>query len=86
MLEAAGDAARFVAGRSRADLNTDRMLLFALIRCIEIIGEAARQKTARPAEWPAMSSGYRLEIERMQGEILDYLAEGAPQRPAGAVA
>ncbi len=46
----------------------------------------ALQKTARPEEWPAMSSAYRLEIERMQGEILDYLVEGAPRRPAGAVA
>ena len=44
------------------------------------------QKTARPEEWPAMSSGYRLEIERMQGEILDYLVEGASVRPAGATA
>lgn len=33
----------------------------------------ALRKTARPEEWPALSSGYRLEIERMQGEILDYL-------------
>ena len=33
---------------------------------------------ARPEEWPALSSGYRLEIERMQGEILDYLVEGTP--------
>ncbi len=32
----------------------------------------ALRKTARPEEWPALSSGYRLEIERMQGEILDY--------------
>jgi hypothetical protein len=31
------------------------------------------RKTARPEEWPALSSGYRLEIERMQGEIVDYL-------------
>ena len=44
------------------------------------------QKTARPEEWPAMSSGYRLEIERMQGEVLDYLVEGVPKRPAGASA
>jgi hypothetical protein len=44
----------------------------------------ALQKTARPEEWPAMSSAYRLEIERMQGEILDYLVEGAPRRAAGA--
>jgi hypothetical protein len=31
------------------------------------------RKTARPEEWPSLSSGYRLEIERMQGEIVDYL-------------
>lgn len=46
----------------------------------------ALQKTARPEEWPAMSSGYRLEIERTQGEMLDYLVEGAPKRAAGAIA
>lgn len=39
------------------------------------------RKTARPEEWPALSSGYRLELERMQGEILDYLVEGSPRRP-----
>jgi hypothetical protein len=36
------------------------------------------RKTARPEEWPALSSGYRLEIERTQGEMLEYLVEGAP--------
>ena len=46
----------------------------------------ALHKTARPEEWPALSSGYRLEIERMQGEILDYLVEGAPRRLVGVVA
>ena len=45
MTEAADDAARFIVGRSRANLDSDRMLLYALIRCIEIIGEAARQVT-----------------------------------------
>ena len=44
------------------------------------------KKNARPEEWPAMSSGYRLEIERMQGEALDYLVEGAPKHAAGATA
>ncbi|HSU75618.1 MAG TPA: hypothetical protein VLI89_01015, partial [Burkholderiales bacterium] len=38
------------------------------------------RKTARPEEWPELSSGYRLEIERMQREILDYLV----QAPRGA--
>lgn len=36
------------------------------------------RSTARPEEWPALSSAYRFEIERMQSEILDYLVEGAP--------
>jgi hypothetical protein len=40
--------------------------------------------TARPEEWPALSSGYRLEIERMKGEILDYLVQNAPRREATA--
>jgi hypothetical protein len=35
------------------------------------------RKNARPEEWPALGSGYRLEIERMQGEILDYLMQPA---------
>ncbi len=44
------------------------------------------RQTARPEEWPELSSGYRLEIERMQGEILDYLvrpASGAKRASAG---
>ena len=47
------------------------------VASLEKLLEALR-KTARPEEWPAVSSGYRLEIERMQGEMLDYLVEGAP--------
>lgn len=31
------------------------------------------RESARPEEWPALSSGYRMEIERTQREILDYL-------------
>jgi hypothetical protein len=42
----------------------------------------ALRESARPEEWPALSSGYRLEIERMQGEILDYLVQGAPAKAA----
>ena len=36
------------------------------------------RKTARPEEWADLSSGYRLEIERMQAEILDYLVQAPP--------
>jgi uncharacterized protein with HEPN domain len=41
MVEAADAAAQFIAGKSRDDLDRDRMLLFAVVRAIEIFGEAA---------------------------------------------
>ena len=31
------------------------------------------RQTARPEEFEAVASGYRLEIERMQGEEMEYL-------------
>jgi len=31
------------------------------------------RQTARPEEFAAITSGYRLEIERMQAEVLEYL-------------
>jgi len=46
MVEAAELAGRFVAGRRRGDLDTDQMLLFALTRAVEIIGEAASKVSA----------------------------------------
>ena len=33
--------------------------------------------SATPEEFPAMASGYRAEIERMQKEILEYLTRHA---------
>ena len=41
MLDAAREVAKFVSGRTRSDLNTDRQLVLALVKDIEIIGEAA---------------------------------------------
>jgi uncharacterized protein with HEPN domain len=41
MIEATETALNFVTGRQRADLDSDRMLLFALVRAIEVVGEAA---------------------------------------------
>jgi len=31
------------------------------------------RRTARPEEFEAVASGYRLEIERMQAEVMEYL-------------
>ena len=41
MVDAADAATRFVSGRERASLDTDQMLLFAVLRALEIMGEAA---------------------------------------------
>jgi len=42
MLDAARKAMEFIQGRSRADLDTDEILKLALIRLLEVIGEAAK--------------------------------------------
>jgi len=41
MLEAAEQALEFMKGRSRRDLEHERMLSFAVVRALEILGEAA---------------------------------------------
>jgi uncharacterized protein with HEPN domain len=41
MLAAARDALSFAGGRSRSDLTQDRMFFLALVKAVEIIGEAA---------------------------------------------
>jgi uncharacterized protein with HEPN domain len=43
MLDAAREAMAFAQGKSRADLETDRMLALSLVKTVEIIGEAARR-------------------------------------------
>ncbi len=43
MLDAGRSAAGFIQGRRQEDLDADEMLTFALVRALEIIGEAAGQ-------------------------------------------
>lgn len=43
MLDAAHEALEFAQGRSRTDLDRDRMLVLSLVKEIEIIGEAGYQ-------------------------------------------
>lgn len=45
MLDAARDAVTFAQGRTCEDLARDRQFALALVKCVEIIGEAA----GRPA-------------------------------------
>jgi uncharacterized protein with HEPN domain len=58
MLEHAREAVTLVEGKDRSDLDTSRMLSLALVRLIEIVGEAAnrvsktRQKQLSQIPWP----------------------------------
>ncbi len=40
--------------------------------------------SSRPEELALVSGGYRSEVERMQGEVLDYLTQPASQTTAKA--
>jgi len=60
MLDAAREALTFAAGKTRRDLDQDRMFVLALVKCIEIIGEAATKvgpetrKAYPQVPWPAV--------------------------------
>ena len=61
MLDAARDALSFIQGRTRADLDADRQLTLALVKAVEIIGEAAinvadtTQSELTQIPWPDIS-------------------------------
>jgi uncharacterized protein with HEPN domain len=46
MLDHASEAVRLVEGRSRGDLDADRLLNLSLVRLLEIVGEAAARLSA----------------------------------------
>lgn len=60
MIEAATEAISFIADKTRTELENDRKTLFAVIRCVEIIGEAAAKvseatrSTAPDVPWSAI--------------------------------
>lgn len=62
MLDHAREAVALVRGKTRADLDTDRLLNLALVRLLEIIGEAANrvpkeEQTRHPQiPWPQIVS------------------------------
>ncbi len=46
MLEASSEAAAFAKGQDRTDLDRDRKLVLALVKELEIVGEAASRLSA----------------------------------------
>jgi uncharacterized protein with HEPN domain len=55
MLDAAREAIGFTKGKQRADFDKDRQLVLAVLKCIEIVGEAsAAISTATTSRYPAI--------------------------------
>jgi uncharacterized protein with HEPN domain len=50
MLDAAREAESFYQNKTRSFLDTDRKLVLALVKCIEIIGEAATKISKQSRE------------------------------------
>jgi uncharacterized protein with HEPN domain len=77
MLDAAHRVLRYAHGRTRADLDTDELLVDGLVRCIEIIGEAASRVTPERRErepgipWPAIISMRRRVVHEYFRANLD---------------
>lgn len=70
MIEAGERAVGFVADRSRDDLDTDEMLRFALVKLIEIVGEAAKQVSDETCRrYPAVAWA---EAARMRDRLVHH--------------
>ena len=76
MLESAKEAQSFVSGKHREDLYEDRMLVLALVRRIEVIGEAASQ-VSKPGRERYAELPWRVMIG-----ALHFLVEIPPGSPA----
>ena len=60
-------------------IANDQELKVTQERITHLQGWLARiRQNARPEEFEAVASGYRLEIERMQAEVLEYLLRPLP--------
>ncbi|MGB8686238.1 MAG: hypothetical protein WCD53_02705, partial [Microcoleus sp.] len=65
MLDAAKEAVLFSANTNRTYLDTNRMLTLSLVKCIEIVGEAAsRISTDRQKELPQIPWSYQFWLHQ----------------------
>ena len=69
MLRHAEEALQLVVGRSRTDLDSDRLLNLALVRLLEIIGEAAARVS--PAAQAACPGIPWLPIIGLRNRLID---------------
>ena len=68
MIDAAETALRFIAGRTRADIDTDEQLRFAVVQALQIIGEAASRVSTETRS--AISSVPRADIIFMRNRLV----------------
>ena len=87
MLDAAQQAIRFARGKNRQALERDEMLTFAILRALEIVGEAASQvskkfQVAHPEiPWPQIigmrnhlvHAYFDVDVERVWDTVTDDL-------------
>jgi uncharacterized protein with HEPN domain len=85
MLDSANEAVLFISGKVRRDLDNNRMLVLSLVKCIEIIGEAAvnlspeTKRNYASIPWPDIISMrnrlihayYDVDIDRVWDTIAD---------------
>ena len=66
-------------------IQNDQELRVTRERIAYLLDLLARLRvSSRPEELPLVSSGYRAEVERTQGEVLDYLAQPVSESTAKA--
>jgi len=87
MLDASNEALEFARGRSRRELDHDRLLALALVKTIEIIGEAAIKVTPETRDllpeipWPAVvamrhrliHAYYEIDLDRVWDTVTEDL-------------
>jgi len=70
MIEEAHKAVAFSSGRAREGLDTDEMLRYALVKLVEIVGEAAKQVSQEPrARYPGVAWA---EAARMRDRLVPH--------------
>ena len=62
MVDSAMEAVDLIHGKSRAELDTNRVLSLALVRLLEIVGEAASRVTTGTRQQTPTFPGHRLSV------------------------
>ena len=76
MLDHACELSQFANGRSRSDLDTDRLFNLAMTRLLEVVGEAASRVPQRAIGCGCcLAPSYRLGFEFCLAKIFSFFGE-----------